>query len=161
MIRVVSDVHPPWPGRWVFVFSNCWGSSVVRSHQLQRWGQPRHVFFRSPVPSGCSRCPSMSRSTEGTSCRSPAPAAVGSPGFLRVVMADLFRQARVQPRLALGWGSGVGGRGVSVLESKHKARSREDPRFLLGRPVVCGASPLPLHISLPLQRQQPGATTRK
>ena len=107
-----SDIHPPWPGRGVFIFSNCWGSSVVRSHQLQRWGQPRHVFSRSPVPLGCSRCPSMSRSTEGTSCRSPAPAAVGSSGFLRVVMTSLFRQARVQPMAGTGvrqqcWGVGV------------------------------------------------------
>ena len=51
------------------------------------------------------------------------------------------------------WGEAavLGGRGVSDLESKHEARSREDPRFLLGRPVVCGAS------SLPLPRRSPFA----
>lgn len=104
----------------------------------------------------------MSRSTEGTSCRSPAPAAMGSSGFLRVVMTSLFRQARVQPTAGTGvrqqcWGVGVS---QSWRANTRQGLGRIPDSCLEDLLSVVPAS-CPLHVGLPLQRQQPGAPERE
>lgn len=155
MIKMVSKVHPPDPeqnwtrasGSGVLIFCNCWEGSVVHSHQLWRWSQPRNLLSRScPVPLGYSRSPSVSRSTRGIShSGSPSPVAMGWSGFLRVVITNSYRQACVQPQLALGWGSGAGWGDDSQSWWKNAkqglGRTRESCPWESRCPLCCLPSP--------------------
>lgn len=149
----VRSIHQTWAMvSGVLLFCNCWESSVVCSHPLQRWGQPRICSPGTALSHwGVPRSPSLSRSTKGTSQRgSPTPAAMSWSGFLRVVITNLFRQACVHPQLALGWGSAVGGGGVSILERKHKAVFGENPSILpLGAPLSMVPPPCSHHVGSP------------